>query len=104
MKYRTTTCSIMQSALSRARGPRMTERQRRDYGHDSGREIVAILEKNPKKGPSKYGQDDINHMRKVIAYCERHLAQEGRVGVIGVRINGDMMRRKSKWRCVENII
>lgn len=45
-------------------------------GHDSGRKIVAILEKNPKKDPSKYDQDDIDHMRKVVAYCKRHLAQE----------------------------
>jgi hypothetical protein len=45
-------------------------------GHDSGRKIVAILEKNPKKDPSKYEQDDIDHMRKVVAYCKRHLAQE----------------------------
>jgi hypothetical protein len=45
-------------------------------GHDSGRKIIAILEKNPKKDPSKYEQNDIDHMRKVVAYCKRHLAQE----------------------------
>jgi len=42
----------------------------------SGRKIIAILEKNPKKDPEKYDQDDIDHMRKVVAYCKRHLAQE----------------------------
>ena len=45
-------------------------------GHDSGRRIVAILEKDSKKDPSKYDQEDIDHMRKVVAYCKRLLAQE----------------------------
>ena len=46
--------------------------------HDfSGRKIVEILKKNPKKEPEKYDEDDIPHMRKVVAYCKRHLAQEG---------------------------
>jgi hypothetical protein len=44
----------------------------------SGRKIVEILEKNPKKDPSKYDEDDISHMRKVVAYNKRHLAQEGK--------------------------
>ncbi|KAJ5022637.1 hypothetical protein J3E73DRAFT_426469 [Bipolaris maydis] len=45
-------------------------------GHESGRRIVSILSKNPHKDPSKYDQEDIDHMRKVVAYCKRHLAQE----------------------------
>ncbi|KAF2157717.1 hypothetical protein K461DRAFT_290007 [Myriangium duriaei CBS 260.36] len=45
-------------------------------GHESGRKIIKILEKNPKKDPSKYDDDDIPHMRKVVAYNKRHLAQE----------------------------
>ncbi|KAI9805407.1 MAG: hypothetical protein M1825_000658 [Sarcosagium campestre] len=45
-------------------------------GHESGREIVQILEKNPSKDPSKYGDEDIDHMRRVVAYNKRHLAQE----------------------------
>jgi len=44
----------------------------------SGRKIVEILEKNPKKDPSKYEEDDVAHMRKVVAYNKRHLAQEGK--------------------------
>ncbi|KAK4565292.1 hypothetical protein LTR86_003909 [Recurvomyces mirabilis] len=47
-------------------------------GHESGRKIIEILEKNPKKDPSKYDEDDIQHMRRVVAYCKRHLAQEGK--------------------------
>ncbi|KAH0288536.1 hypothetical protein KCU62_g5084, partial [Aureobasidium sp. EXF-3399] len=47
-------------------------------GHESGRKIIEILEKNPKKDPSKYDEDDISHMRKVVAYNKRHLAQEGK--------------------------
>lgn len=42
----------------------------------SGRKIIEILQKNPSKDPSKYDQDNIAHMRRVAAYCKRHLAQE----------------------------
>lgn len=45
-------------------------------GHDSGRKIVEILESNPEKDPEKYSEDDVSHMRKVVSYCKRHLAQE----------------------------
>ncbi|CAO1613616.1 unnamed protein product [Jaminaea pallidilutea] len=45
-------------------------------GHNSGRNIVDILSRNPKKDPSKYTDEDKEHMRKVVAYCKRHLAQE----------------------------
>ncbi|KAG5927911.1 hypothetical protein E4U42_001553 [Claviceps africana] len=45
-------------------------------GHDSGRKIVEILKDNPQKNPDKYSDDQIDHMRKVVAYCKRHLAQE----------------------------
>lgn len=44
----------------------------------SGRKIIEILNKNPKKDPEAYEEDDIAHMRKVVAYCKRHLAQEGK--------------------------
>jgi hypothetical protein len=40
-------------------------------GHESGRRIVAILRK--KKGD--LGDDDHTHMRKVVGYVHRHLAQ-----------------------------
>ncbi|MCJ1440483.1 MAG: hypothetical protein MMC23_000967 [Stictis urceolatum] len=45
-------------------------------GHESGRKIIEILNKNPKKDAEKYDEDDIAHMRRVVAYCKRHLAQE----------------------------
>jgi len=45
-------------------------------GHESGRKIIKILEKNPDKDPEEYDEEDIEHMRKVVAYCKRHLAQE----------------------------
>ena len=41
-------------------------------GHESGRRIVAILEKKK----SDYTDDDHAHMRKVTGYVNRHLAQE----------------------------
>ncbi|KAI9839329.1 MAG: hypothetical protein M1837_002214 [Sclerophora amabilis] len=45
-------------------------------GHESGRKIIQILTKNPSKEADRYDQDDIDHMRKVVAYNKRHLAQE----------------------------
>ncbi|KAK4984381.1 hypothetical protein LTR50_006636 [Elasticomyces elasticus] len=45
-------------------------------GHESGRKIIKILEANPKKDPKKYDGEQIGHMRKVVSYCKRHLAQE----------------------------
>ncbi|KAJ5981781.1 hypothetical protein N7499_009164 [Penicillium canescens] len=47
-------------------------------GHESGRRIVEILEHNPTKEPSGYRNQDIDHMRRVVSYCNRHLAQEER--------------------------
>lgn len=46
-------------------------------GHDSATKIIKILEGNPDKAPDKYSDEDVQHMRKVVAYCKRHLAQEG---------------------------
>ncbi|KAL8740874.1 MAG: hypothetical protein Q9190_006467 [Brigantiaea leucoxantha] len=45
-------------------------------GHESGRKIIEILNKNSSKDPDKYDEDDLAHMRKVVSYCKRHLAQE----------------------------
>ncbi|KAK3709245.1 hypothetical protein LTR37_010983 [Vermiconidia calcicola] len=36
-------------------------------GHESGRKIIAILEKNPNKDPENYDEEDIQHMRKVVS-------------------------------------
>ncbi|KGO65226.1 Protein of unknown function DUF3140 [Penicillium italicum] len=47
-------------------------------GHESGRMIVQILEHNPTGNPSDYNDQDIDHMRRVVSYCKRHLAQEER--------------------------
>lgn len=37
-------------------------------GHESGRKIVEILNSNPKKDAEKYTDDQVEHMRKVVAY------------------------------------
>ena len=37
-------------------------------GHESGRKIVEILKDNPKKDPEKYTDEQVEHMRKVVAY------------------------------------
>jgi hypothetical protein len=41
-------------------------------GHESGRRIVEILEKDDED----IGQDDIEHMRRVVSYVHRHQAQK----------------------------
>lgn len=41
-------------------------------GHESGRRIVEILGKD-KDG---YTDDDVDHMRRVVSYVHRHLAQK----------------------------
>jgi hypothetical protein len=48
----------------------------KSVGQDSGEKIIEILKANPDKDPEKYTEDQIQHMRKVAAYCKRHLAQE----------------------------
>ncbi|MBE9180132.1 DUF3140 domain-containing protein [Oculatella sp. LEGE 06141] len=52
-------------------------------GHQSGRRIVNLLEKNK----SDYTDDDLSHMRKVISYVHRHVAQ---------RPSGDV--EDTRWR------
>ncbi|KAL9010317.1 MAG: hypothetical protein Q9173_004736 [Seirophora scorigena] len=47
-------------------------------GHESGRKIIDILNNNPSKDPDKYDEEDLQHMRKVVSYCKRHLAQEAK--------------------------
>ena len=42
-------------------------------GHESGRRIVDIL----RKGKSALSADDVGHMRKVVGYVHRHMAQGG---------------------------
>lgn len=37
-------------------------------GHDSGRKIVEILKSNPNKDAQKYSDEDVEHMRRVVAY------------------------------------
>jgi len=48
-------------------------------GHESGRKIVEILESNPDKDPEQYSSEQLAHMKKVNAYCKRHLAQEDKL-------------------------
>jgi phage gp16-like protein len=48
-------------------------------GLDSGERILGILQRNPDKVPEQYEDEDVAHMRKVVAYCKRHLAQEDKL-------------------------
>ena len=41
-------------------------------GHESGRMIVEILQKNK----SDYTDEDVDHMRRVVSYVHRHLGQK----------------------------
>jgi hypothetical protein len=46
--------------------------RRESVGHASGRRIVAIL----RKPPGDLADEDYVHMRKVVGFIRRHLAQE----------------------------
>ena len=46
--------------------------QSESVGHASGRRIAEILDKKP----AERTDDDYAHMRKVVGYVRRHLAQE----------------------------
>jgi len=52
-------------------------------GHASGRRIVELLGKKQ----ADYSDDDVKHMRKVVSYVHRHLAQ---------RPEGDV--KDTRWR------
>ncbi|KEY73783.1 hypothetical protein S7711_03090 [Stachybotrys chartarum IBT 7711] len=66
----------LKSGDSRSAGWPKDDGSGESVGHDSGRKIVEILNANPDKDPEKYTEDQIQHMRKVVSYCKRHLAQE----------------------------
>ena len=53
-------------------------------GHESGRRIVQILEKDE----PDYTDDDIEHMKRVNGYVKRHLGQGPKNDI-----------EDSKWRC-----
>jgi hypothetical protein len=50
-------------------------------GHASGRRIVSLL----RKADQDLTTDDYRHMRKVVGYVHRHLAQRPRDDVAGTR-------------------
>ncbi|KAI0066628.1 hypothetical protein BV25DRAFT_1796330 [Artomyces pyxidatus] len=45
-------------------------------GLESGRKIIDILRRNPVRNAEAYDPDDMEHIRKVVGYNSRHLAQE----------------------------
>ncbi|WP_157272211.1 DUF3140 domain-containing protein [Azohydromonas aeria] len=59
------------------------EGEQESVGHHSGRRIVALL----RKKHAQLDDDDLDHMRKVVGYVHRHLAQ---------RPQGDV--RDTRWR------
>jgi hypothetical protein len=52
-------------------------------GHESGRKILQILDKNK----TDYSSDDIDHMKRVVSYVHRHQSQKS---------EGDV--KNSNWR------
>ncbi len=58
----------LKSGDSRSAGWPKDDGSGESVGHDSGRKIVEILKANPNKSPDKYTEDQIQHMRKVVAY------------------------------------
>jgi hypothetical protein len=68
-------------------------------GHDSGNKIVKILESNPDKKEDKYAEEDIDHMRKVVSYCKRHLAQESSMAE---RKSEDELKQTKSYKSLKN--
>ena len=66
----------MSSDILKISHPKWGHFRKGKSNRSSGRKIIKILEKNPKKDDKKYDEDDLPHMRKVVSYCKRHLAQE----------------------------
>jgi hypothetical protein len=63
----------LRTAHSRAVGWKGKSTERREsIGHASGRRIVGIL----RKARTELDDDDYAHMRKVVGFVRRHLAQE----------------------------
>ena len=58
----------LKSDDSRSAGWPKRDNSGESVGHDSGRKIVEILKSNPKKEPDKYTDEDVAHMRRVVAY------------------------------------
>ena len=58
-------------------------------GHESGRKIVELLEKNK----TDYSSDDIDHMRRVVSYVRRHRSQKPEGDVK----NSDWRRSLLNW-------
>ncbi|KAK3947949.1 hypothetical protein QBC32DRAFT_352746 [Pseudoneurospora amorphoporcata] len=66
----------LETEASTSSGWTKDDRSGESVGHESGRKIVDILRRNPDKDPEGFGEEDLPHMRKVVSYCKRHLAQE----------------------------
>ncbi|OQE42993.1 hypothetical protein PENCOP_c003G07385 [Penicillium coprophilum] len=71
---------VMTPSIGRTRSQNSSiyQTELRAKASGSGRRIVRILEHNPAANPSEYSDQDIDHMRRVVSYCKRHLAQEER--------------------------
>ncbi|KAI0696028.1 hypothetical protein C8T65DRAFT_528682, partial [Cerioporus squamosus] len=67
-------------------------------GIGSGHKIIEVLRKNPTKDPEKYDDDDLEHMRKVVGYANRHLAQEDKLK--DTKTREELESTKSTTRCV----
>ncbi|KAK3351778.1 hypothetical protein B0H65DRAFT_459011 [Neurospora tetraspora] len=66
----------LQTSASTSSGWTKDDDSNESVGHESGRKIVDILRRNPDKDPEGFEEGDLVHMRKVVSYCKRHLAQE----------------------------
>jgi hypothetical protein len=63
------------------------EGEKESVGHQEGRRIVEIK----RKKAAELGNDDLAHMRKVVGYCHRHLAQGPKGDVTGTRWRYSLM-------------
>ncbi|SPO49043.1 uncharacterized protein PSANT_06734 [Moesziomyces antarcticus] len=68
-------------------------------GHNSGTKIVDILKRNPDKKDDKYTDDDLKHMRKVVSYNKRHLAQEEH---LKQKKSADELKQTKSYKSLKN--
>ena len=75
-------------------------------GHDSGRKIVEILKANPQKKPDGYTEEQVEHMRKVVAYwyvlALVHLPQNSAVVTDNMRLLASDISRKRQGPIVRS--
>jgi hypothetical protein len=63
-------------------------------GHQSGSKIVEILEKNPERKEDGYDEEDLEHMRKVVAY--KYVLESRRFRVCSILLDDEALLTRER--------